>query len=795
MKRVGRALGTLIEQRTLLLILAAAAVTALAALGLARVEVRTSQDMLISRRSATFREYERYSRQFGGDQILVLLTGDLDALLSEPNLEAMAQVQQALEADQRVKLVVSPLTFLDAAAAGAPAAAVRDPQFVRSVIFRPDGSVNPQIARVVPDARHVLLAARLDGNLTLDEQKAVASDAEDLVRAAQFTADDVLVAGTPMLIKDMMNSIERSMAVTGLLAVVLMVVVLFAVFPARWRLLSLPLVLLGVAWTFGVMGLIGMPVTIVTMAGLPILIGLGVDYAIQFHNRYEEEIRRGDSPAAAVVDAITHIGPAVGIAVFATALGFVVLLISPLPMIRDFGVMITVGVAFLYLLGLFLLNAVLYRRDKGQQIEALQPRGAGDQPRVERFLTAVARQAVRFPVPIIAIAVLLSAGGLYLDRRLSVQTDVEKMIPPSTPALVNLNRAREVVGGTTEVSVLVESENVMSPDVLRWMEAYQQAELAKHSELVSADSIAAALAAGNGGGLPQAGTVELTVAGLPRPVRDSLVSADRRAASINFGVRLMPFDQMNRLVDQLSAEADPPAGVTATPAGQIVLGARTSTALTANRELIALAGLAAVGAGLMLVYRSAARAAVAVLPIALITGWSSGLMYVAGIDLNPLTAVLGSLIIGIGTEFTVLLMERYYEEKEKGLAPLDAMLTAVARIGRAITASGLTVVAGFGTLMASDFPVLREFGAVILVDVLLALVATIAILPATVVWLDGRIPSAGALLVGGAKVATGKLAVRATSTRGAFGFGPVFVPVWLAEAAMTTLRKLRGRSP
>ena len=58
------------------------------------------------------------------------------------------------------------------------------------------------------------------------------------------------------------------------------------------------------------------------MAGLPILIGLGADYAIQFHNRYEEEIGRGDTPASAVIDAITHIGPAVGIAVLATALGW-----------------------------------------------------------------------------------------------------------------------------------------------------------------------------------------------------------------------------------------------------------------------------------------------------------------------------------------------------------------------------------------------------------------------------------------------------------------------------------------
>ncbi len=111
-------------------------------------------------------------------------------------------------------------------------------------------------------------------------------------------------------------------------------------------------------------------------------------------------------------------------------------------------------------------------------------------------------------------------------------------------------------------------------------------------------------------------------------------------------------------------------------------------------------------------------------------------MYAIGLNLNPLTAVLGSLIIAIGTEFTILLMERYVEEKENGLEPREAMVTAVSRIGPAITASVATVVAGFATLMLSDFPLLKDFGKVVVIDVMFALVATLVVLPAVVVWLD-----------------------------------------------------------
>ena len=93
--------------------------------------------------------------------------------------------------------------------------------------------------------------------------------------------------------------------------------------------------------------------------------------------------------------------------------------------------------------------------------------------------------------------------------------------------------------------------------------------------------------------------------------------------------------------------------------------------------------------------------------------------------LNPLTAVLGALVIAIGTEFTVLLLSRYWEERAKGIAHDLAMEEAVAKVGRAITASALTVASGFGALIASSFPALRDYGIVTVVDVVFALFLTV----------------------------------------------------------------------
>jgi predicted exporter len=104
------------------------------------------------------------------------------------------------------------------------------------------------------------------------------------------------------------------MLTLGAIAVGIMTLILLLLFKVRWRLLPLLIVVVGVIWAFGIAGYIGIPLTIVTIAGLPVMLGIGIDYAIQMHARVEEEvviaraaIHPGDRPAP---------GPALLVATF-----------------------------------------------------------------------------------------------------------------------------------------------------------------------------------------------------------------------------------------------------------------------------------------------------------------------------------------------------------------------------------------------------------------------------------------------------------------------------------------------
>src|SRR5699024_8928055 len=140
---------------------------------------------------------------------------------------------------------------------------------------------------------------------------------------------------------------------------------------------------------------------------------------------------------------------------------------------------------------------------------------------------------------------------------------------------------------------------------------------------------------------------------------------------------------------------------------------------------------------LLIIYRSFFKALIPVFPIILIVGMSGGIMYLLGLNYTPITATLGALILGMGTEMTIMVLERYLEERNGGKDKAEAMSITVNRIGKATLASGLTTVGGFSVLMLSKFVILKDFGLMTVINVSLALISTFVILPA-VIWVLDR---------------------------------------------------------
>jgi predicted RND superfamily exporter protein len=169
-----------------------------------------------------------------------------------------------------------------------------------------------------------------------------------------------------------------------------------------------------------------------------------------------------------------------------------------------------------------------------------------------------------------------------------------------------------------------------------------------------------------------------------------------------------------------------------------VIAAESAGALSSSRYWLTLAGLLAVGLVLLAVYRSLSRALLPLVPTAMATGWASLVLWATGIPLNPMSAALGALTIAIATEFGVILCGRFHEERGSGHGVEAALREAYARTGPAVLASGITAIAGFAVLIASNIQMLRDFGFVTVIDLAVALAGVMVVLPAALTWTAGR---------------------------------------------------------
>jgi predicted RND superfamily exporter protein len=435
-------------------------------------------------------------------------------------------------------------------------------------------------------------------------------------------------------------------------------------------------------------------------------------------------------------------------------------------MVRGFGVLLVVGILVGFVLALTAGTAAITlagRARRGERLAA-SVRGAGElvdglRASLGRLLSrpaaaasragrAVLGAAIARPGRVLAAGLAVAAIGWALDSRTQVVSDINRLVPQDLPAVRDLTTLQRDTGVAGEIDVIVEGADLTDPKVVAWMRDYQQGLLKAHGYTPTRGcgkaDLCPALSLPDLFRTPEAAASQDKVRALldavPPYFSQAVITADRRTANLAFGVRLMSLDRQQEIVEDMRRRLDPPPGVTAQLGGLQVLAAGANHTLSDpwRRLGTLLAGLLAVGAALLLVYRRWEHAWVPLAPIALATGWSALVLWALGIPLNPMSATLGALVVAISTEFAVLLAARYREERARGASLADALARTYGSTGVAVAASGATAIAGFAVLALSDVQMLRDFGLVTVVDLTVSLLGVLAVLPAVLVLAERR---------------------------------------------------------
>lgn len=832
MERFWRWLGIALGKYWIVVTAVIVVITGVLALGARNIEFATGQDSYLNPDSQIAIDNVAFQDDFGGETVILLFSStdgsDVSDLYEGDNLAELERITDELQTVEGRYAVVTPLTSLtfssnllvngigtDAllAAAGQDEAGaearnadiqlalarlnaipaerqvIGDPEFNDLLIFDNTGFELVDGAPVPPAKEELAIRASLqstfpntadgaingtavggvvlEGNATLDEQTAATEQVLEILEDASFAGFDLTVTGSPVYLAEINDYLQGGMLTLGAAALGVMAVVLALMFRVRWRLLPLLAVFIGVLWAFSIVGLVGIDLSLVTISGLPILIGLGIDFAIQIHNRVEEEVVL-DKEEHPIAETVSNLAPALIAAAVTGVVAVLALRISKVPMIRDFGILLAIGILVLVVTGIVVTAAALGIREWTKRTEERPP------SMVERIVVKLGGLPTKFGLPLIVLAAVVFIGGVLVEGRAKIESDPIKWVDQDSQVVKDIERLETETGFSTTLGILVAANNVNDPAVVEMIWDFTL-DAEDSDEVVSTSSAVNTMGKiikieGATPIAPSTQDIQGSIEQMPAEIKNALYPGvfdtdppdanptEPTATQINLRLAPASLEERADFVEALEADlqaridaldlpddsilltslADGQDPVRATPAGLATVGIGLLENLSANRANLTYLALSLAGLWLVLRFRSLSRALLALVPVLLAVGVSSLVVGLLGFSLSPLTTVSGPLVIATCAEFSVLILARYLEERQRGYVPREASDRAASRTGRAFFTSAVTTIGGFAVLIGSALPLLRDFGIIVTLNVAIALLAALVVMPPLSVWVDER---------------------------------------------------------
>ena len=526
-----------------------------------------------------------------------------------------------------------------------------------------------------------------------------------------------------------------------------------------------------------------------------LLIGLGVDYGIHLNSRYREEIGEGLSVDEAIGGAIGTVGIALVLATLTTVIGFLTNVFSPIPALKDFGILSAVGILAAFLLMLVFLPAVRIVADRRAERKGSLPvatmHSHGDRllPRAMERLAILAEHAA---IPTLVIALALGGLGWYGFTQLETRFSFTDFLPADSPYVLTLGILEEDFGGglgeTSQVLVeaaegetvdatlhnalvdanaaLVDVEDVASVETGQGDVVNAVSPVAILGQALAGDPaaapelFAAAQQVGLGPDLKVAESSDIAplyqalLTTAPEQTAQVIHLAEDGIDALLWVITTTAGEGPGELRAGLDTAFQPArdTGASAIATSQNIIGDVVVNSLTSSQSASLFITIAVSALVLVISFAIENRrwflGVITMAPVGLVVLWTYGLMYATGIPFGPVTATLAALAIGIGVPYTIHIARRFLEDRREQPDADEAMRSTMRHTGGALAGSAFTTMAGFGVLITSSLLPFRQMGQVTVYAIGLALIAAVVVLPSMLALWDryhqrrGNVPSA-----------------------------------------------------
>ncbi len=541
------------------------------------------------------------------------------------------------------------------------------------------------------------------------------------------------VRGAEMMTQDLIKFLPLSF--------VLVVLVLgFSFRTIRGVTLPLSAVSIGVVWTIGVMVLTGRDINMGTLVLPPLLMAIGIAYAIHIVSRYYQEVESDRTPHEMVEAAMEHSRLPVSIASLTTLIGFATLILNPIVAISDFGTYAVFGIAAIFLMSMFFLPAAL----------ALMPRpergsfGVRPSGLVSRLLEGLGIFAIRRRWLVLALSAALSAGALWYASTIRVETDYLSFFSDDSPILAENNRIAAALGGTQPIYVTVDGDKAGAIGTVPMLSAIMDLQhfIAEQPGIDNSFSIAdylsvvhRALNPDSRHALPATDSdlQQILVFLNPEDVAP-VVTRDFRRANLLVRSNLSGSAEVNQFVANVEeyARSRFRRGVQVHATGSVVLLNRSADTL-ARAQVVGLAQVLLVLLVLMsLLFLSLRAGLMSLVPNVFPIIMLFGLMGLTGISLNISTSMIAVIAIGIAVDDTIHYLTAFNTEVRRSGDQRLAVIHVGRSVGRPIVFTSVALCLGFLIVCLSNFKPIQHFGVLAGATMAVALFSDLILLPALV---------------------------------------------------------------
>ena len=575
-------------------------------------------------------------------------------------------------------------------------------------------------------------------------------------RFEKETGLDVRISGMPYvrtmnsqnIIDEIGKFILAALAVTSL-------IFFFFFRSVRATFISMCVVIIGVMWAFGILGLLQYEITVLTALIPPLIIVIGIPNCIFLINKYQQEVKKHGNQALSLQRVISKIGNATLMTNVTTASGFATFIITDSKLLKEFGVVASINIIGIFILSLLIIPIVysFMSLPKTKHLKHLNKKW------IDAFVSwmeGIVRKR-RISVYIVSIALLiLSIIGMY---QIDISGSPIEDMPKNADFFKDIRFFEEEFDGIMPVEIVIDTKRpngALKPATLKRIDRLGEVvdDIPELSRPVSIVNLVKYSKQAFYNGIPkyyqlptsQENTFIMDVARKSSDdgnLLSSFVDSTGQTARMTTFMRDVKTERMEEIEQRLLENITkifPDERYSVYMTGSALIFLKGTKYLVKNLVMSLALAIGLIALFMAYLFRSFRMIVISLIPNLLPLLVTAGIMGFVGVPIKPSTILVFSIAFGISVDDTIHFLAKYRQELTASKWRIEKSVYAALReTGVSMFYTSIVLFFGFSVFIISDFGGTVALGSLVSATLLFAMLANLILLPSLLISLERSI--------------------------------------------------------